>query len=293
MSAIPDPEYRLTPSGNLRRRVLVGRVLEGGAVAAAVLAVGVLALIVIYVAKQGIGAINFKFLTSTLLPPLGNGEGIGPAIVGTAEIVLIATAIALPVGILVALYLSEFAGGRMNVAVRMLLDVMNGIPTIITAVFVYGLLVASSGFSGFAGALALSVVMLPLIARASLEALVRVPGSQREAADALGVSRWRTIFGVILPGAAAGILTATILAAARAAGETAPLLICDSQFGPGYQFNPFQGMPNIPMTIWSLLDYPSAEQATWGAAFVLLFSILIANIVTRTLAARAQRRARR
>jgi phosphate transport system permease protein len=273
--------------------MIYSRVLEGGAIGAAVLAVGVLALVTYYVAKRGLAAINWTFLTDTLLPPFGTGEGIGPAIVGTLEIVLIATLIALPIGVLTALFLSEFAGSRVGAAIRMLLDVLNGIPTIIVAVFVFGLLVVGTGFSGFAGALALSVVMLPLIARASLETISRVPGALREAADALGVSRWRTIVGVVIPVASRGIVTATVIAAARAAGETAPLLICNSAFGPGYQFNPFQGMPSIPMVIWTLVDYPNAQEATWGAAFVLLFTILITNIITRTLTARAHRGASR
>ena len=178
--------------------------------------------------------------------------------------------------------------------VRLLVDMLNGIPTIVSAVFVFGLIVESSGESGFAGSLALSIVMVPLITRASLEALSRVPGTLREAADALGISRWRTVIGVILPGAMGGILTASILAAARAAGETAPMLICDSLFGPSVQLNPFSNMPNIPFTIWTLTEQgtPSATQDAWGAAFVLLFAILVANIGARTLLARANRRSR-
>ena len=188
-----------------------------------------------------------------------------------------------------AIYLNEFAGPRMNIAIRLVIDMLNGVPTIVTAVFVYGLLVVGFGFSGLAAAVALSVIMLPLIARASLEALSRVPGTMREAAEALGVSHWRAVFGVILPGASRAIVTATILAAARAAGETAPVLITNSTFGPGYQFNPLKGMASIPMTIWTLIEYPQGEQQAWGAAFLLLVIILLANIGARTLIARAQR----
>jgi phosphate transport system permease protein len=292
MSAVPDPAYELTPSGNLRRRALVSRVIEGSATGAAVLAVAVLGIIVYYVAKQGLGAISWSFLTSDLPGSGSNSVGIGPAILGTGEIVTIATLIAIPIGVLTAVYLSEFAGPRLASIVRLLVDMLNGVPTVVSAVFVYGLIVTGSGESGFAGALTLSIVMVPLITRASLEALLRVPGILREAADALGVGRWRTVLGVILPGAKAGILTASILAAARAAGETAPLLICDSLYNPTFQLNPFAGVPNIPFTIWSLSEAGAGNstQMAWGAAFVLLFSILVANVGVRTLVARANRR---
>jgi phosphate transport system permease protein len=294
VSELPDPQFSLIPSGNLRRRALVSRLIEGGATAAAVLAVAVLAILVYYVALQGIGAVSWSFLTGSL-PGTGTGSGIGPAIVGTAEIVAIATLFALPVGVLTALYLSEFAGGKVASVVKLLVDMLNGIPTIVSAVCVYGLIVVASGESGFAGALALSIVMVPLITRASLEALVRVPGTLREAADALGVGRWRTVVGVIVPSAMGGIMTASILAAARAAGETAPLLICDSLFGPTLQLNPFAAVPNIPVTILSLIEQgsPAATQMAWGAAFVLLFTILVANIGARALLARANRRSGR
>ncbi|MGO9899269.1 MAG: phosphate ABC transporter permease PstA [Solirubrobacteraceae bacterium] len=295
MSALPDPDFSLTASGNLRRRAVVSRLIETGATAAAVLAVAVLGILVYYVASQGIGAISWTFLTSSLPPPFGTGSGIGPAIAGTGEIVAFATLIALPVGVLTALYLSEFAGGRVASVVKLLVDMLNGIPTIVTAVVVYGLIVLAFGESGFAGSVALSIVMVPLITRASLEALVRVPGTLREAADALGVGRWRTVVGVIIPGAMGGILTASILAAARAAGETAPLLICDSLFGPGLQLNPFKAMPNIPFAILALTEQGSASatQTAWGAAFVLLFAILVANVGARALVARSNRRSGR
>ncbi|MGO9792730.1 MAG: phosphate ABC transporter permease PstA [Solirubrobacteraceae bacterium] len=295
MSTQPGPDFSLRSSGNLRRRALVSRLIEGAATAAAVLAVAVLGILVYYVASQGIGAISWTFLTSSLPAPFGTGSGIGPAIVGTAEIVALATLIALPVGILTALYLSEFAPPKVAGVIKLLVDMLNGIPTIVSAVFVYGLIVVGSGESGFAGSLALSIVMVPLITRASLEALIRVPGTLREAADALGVSRWRTVVGVIVPGAMGGIVTASILAAARAAGETAPLLICDSLFGPGLQLNPLINVPNIPFTIWALTEQgsPTATQMAWGAAFVLLFSILVANVGARALVARANKRSGR
>ena len=287
---VPDPAYGLTPSGNLRRRLLVSRLFRSGATAAAALAVVTLAILVGYIAYRGLGAMSWTFLTGDL-PPQGNG--IGPAILGTIELVLIGTLIAAPVGVLTALYINEFASPRTENAVRTLLDLMTGLPTIVIGVFVFGLLVEGHLEFGAAGSVALSMVMIPLIARASLEALVRVPAPLREAADALGVARWRTVLGVILPSALGGIVTATILAVARAAGETAPLLVTTSILtGNGVQLNPFKALPSIPIEIFTLSEAPDATstQRAWGAAFVLLTAILIANIGARTLLARSRRR---
>jgi len=144
---------------------------------------------------------------------------------------------------------------------------------------------------GLAGSVALAIVMLPLIARSSQEVLLLVPGTLREAADALGVDRWRTVLRVILPAASGGILTGAILAAARAAGETAPVLICDSIFNPTTtNLNPLKGVPNVPMFIYTSFDLPiaTALSRVWGAAFVLMAFILIANIVARLLLARSR-----
>ena len=177
---------------------------------------------------------------------------------------------------------------------RTVLDLMQGIPTIVTAVFVFGLMVKGHKESGFAGAVALSIVMLPLIARSAQEVLLLVPGSLREAADALGVARWRTILTVILPAALGGIVTGTILAVARAAGETAPLLVVDGIFNPDQvQLNIFgHGVPNIPVLILETSDLgvPQAFARAWGAAFVLLAMILIANVGARLLLARYRAR---
>jgi phosphate transport system permease protein len=169
---------------------------------------------------------------------------------------------------------------------------MQGLPTVVVGLFVFGLIVRPQHTnSGFAGAVALSIVMLPLIARSSQEVLKLVPGALRDAADALGVSRWRTIIGVILPAAAGGITTGAILAVARAAGETAPLLICDGIFSPGTTLNIFgHGVPNIPVTIFVLANSPSPQGLVraWGAALVLLIGILIANVGARVWLVRSR-----
>jgi phosphate transport system permease protein len=292
MSAIPDPTHALTASGNLRRRQAISRGFVTATIAAAGLAVAVLIMLVYYAAKQGVSQLSGTFLTGHLPPYDGVGGGIGPALVGTGELVLIATLIALPVGVLTALYLAEFASPRVGKVVQTGLEQMAGLPTIIIGVFIYGLVTVNFGQSAIAGALALAIVEVPLIARASLESIRRVPGSIREAADALGVARWRTVVGVILPTASNGIATATILAVARAAGETAPLLLNTNPTGLGYQLNPFQAVPNIPVEILQLINsgYSAAVAKAWGAAFLLIVVILAINIGARVWLRRSERK---
>ena len=292
MSAIPDPSYALTPSGNLRRRQVISRAFVTATIAAATLAVAVLVILVFYAAKHGISQFSGHFFISTLPPYDGVGGGLGPALAGTAEMVLMATIIALPVGVLTALYLAEFSGPRIGKVIQTALEQMAGLPTIVVGLFIYGLIVVHFGPSAIAGALALSIVEVPLIARASLEAIRRVPGNLREAADALGVSRWRTVVGVILPTASNGIVTATILAVARAAGETAPVLLTSNTGNLGYQLNPTQPVQSVPLEILNLMNsgYPSAVAKAWGAAFLLIVAILAINISARVWLRRSERK---
>jgi phosphate transport system permease protein len=287
-----DPRGPLTPSGNLHRRQLISRSVEAAQTAAALLAVALLGLVIYSVVSRAASVLSFDFLTKA--PPIIIGEpggGIAPAIVGTAVLVALAAVIATPVGILVALYLTEFAGRRTASAIRLALDLLNGMPTILIGLFIFGLLVVGHHQSGFAGSVALAVVMLPLIARATQEVLRLVPASLREAADALGVSHWRTVRGVVLPAARGGILTATMLAVARAAGETAPLLFTCSIFANNVSIDPFgsQGLPNIPVYIFTASEAadPYGFARAWGAAFVLLAFILLANIGVRAFANRS------
>jgi phosphate transport system permease protein len=287
-----DPTAPLTPSGNLRRRAVVDRFVQVIASAAAVAAVAVLVIVLFGVVQRGAAALNLGFVF-TNQQGLSSG-GIANSLLGTLEIVLAAALIALPLGILTGLYLTEFAGARSRTArlLKLSLDMMQGLPTIVVGLFVYGLIVIPTHKeSGFAGAIALSIVMLPLIARASQEVLLLVPGTLREAADALGVNRWRAVVTVILPVATGGIVTGAILAIARAAGETAPLLICDSLFNPtSTSFNLFNGVPSIPMLIYTSYDLPLASAVTraWGAALVLIIFILLANIIARVVLARSR-----
>jgi phosphate transport system permease protein len=291
---VPDPAHALTPSGNLRRRQLISRLFVSLTLASAGLAVAVLFILVYYAAKHGASQLSFSFLTAQLPAPGGivPGGGMGPALVGTAEVVLIATIIALPVGLLTAIYLSEFASRRIGRVLTTALEQMAGLPTILVGVFIAGLIVAHYGQSAIAAGLALAIVEVPLIARASIESLRRVPGTLREAADALGVARWRTILGVILPTAANGIVTATILAVARAAGEAAPVLLTTSAFGQAYQLDPRHAVPTVPLEILDLLNSPggSSVAQAWGAAFLLMIVILAVNIGARVWLRRSERK---
>jgi phosphate transport system permease protein len=291
--ALFDPTAPLTASGNLRRRAAVDQVVHFGATGAAMLAVAMLAVVVYGVVSRGAPALNLDFVIKN---PSGlAGGGILNSLLGTLVIVAFGAVIALPIGILTGLYLTELAGPRSRTAyvIKLALDMMQGLPTIVVGLFVYGLIVIPEHVeSGFAASIALAIVMLPLMARASQEVLLLVPGSLREAADALGVDRWRTVLGVILPSATGGIATGAILATARAAGETAPMLVTNSLYNPDTtQLNIFgHGVPNIPMLIFTTTDLavPQAFVRAWGAAFVLLVFILLANIGARVLLARSR-----
>jgi len=296
MAAAFDASSPLAPSGNLRRRRRVDHAMRASATFAALLAVGVLVLVIVGVAKNGASAISLDFFTKA--PPIAfgaTGGGILPEIVGTLIIVALGTAFALPIGVAVAIYETEFARPRIAYPIRLALDLVNGLPSIVVGVFVYGLLVLNSGQKAYAASIALAIIMLPLIARATQEVLRLVPQSQRDAASALGISRWRTTFGIVLPACLPGILTGTVLAVARAAGETAPLLLLSSFYNPNapVTFNVFGGaMPNIPMEIFteSQATAPADHTRAWGSALVLITMILIVSLFARWALARTRRR---
>jgi phosphate transport system permease protein len=285
--AIPDPSAPLTPSGNLRRRQIFSKATEYGATAAAVLAIAVLGIVVYTVVSRGAKALNLDFVF-TAAP-----TGIGPELLGTGVIVLVATAIAMPLGVLIALFLTEYAGNRAAGPIRHTLDLMNGLPSIIIGLFIFGLLVNHKKQSGFAASVALAIIELPLIARGSQEILLLVPSSMREAADALGVARWRSVLSVILPSALGGIVTSTVLAVARAAGETAPLIFASSVFDTSrFSINPFEALPNVPVTIYTLSEEGNPEGFTqaWGLSLLLVSLILFASLGARALLARSKRK---
>jgi phosphate transport system permease protein len=292
MSAHAQEPISLRPSRGLRRRQVVNRLMEAIGTAAALLAIFVLAAVVVAVALKGAKALSLDFFTKTPATFGQPGGGIAHAIVGSAIIVALATAMSVPFGILVALYITEFADRRIARVIQTTLDVTNGLPSIVVGVFVYGLLVIGHTQTGYAGAFALAIIMLPLIARSTQEVLLLVPSALREAGLALGASRWRTVLGVILPTALGGILTGTVLAIARAAGETAPLLFTTSIFATTVVTDPRQALPNIPVTIFTLSESPDpADHArAWAAALVLLAFVLIASLLARLALHRSRRK---
>ena len=282
----------LRGDARVRRRRLVNRAAEALATVAALAAVGVLAIVVLSVARRGVGELSWGFLTKPL-PLFGEpGGGIAPLIVGSALLIGIATAIALPLGVGTALFLTEFASRRVAAPIQLTLDLMNGLPSIILGVFVFGLLVNGHTQSGYAGGFALSIVMLPLIARSAQEVLRLVPIVQREGALALGASRWRTVLGVVLPSALGGILTGTVLAIARAAGETAPLLFACSIYANSVSWDITQALPNMPVQIfiWSESPTPEDHQRAWATALVLLVFVLVTSVLARAALARSRKK---
>jgi phosphate transport system permease protein len=290
--AAAEPALELRGGGRVRRRRIVNRMMESLATVAALIAVAILGIVVLSVLQRGASELSWGFLTGSL-PTFGEtGGGIAPLIIGSAVLVGIATAIALPLGVLTALFASEFAPRRVAPVIRLTLDLMNGLPSIVIAVFIYGLLVFGRGQSGWAGGLALSIVMFPLVARSTQEVLRLVPRTLRESAMALGVSRWRMVTGIVLPASLGGILTGTVLALARAAGETAPLLFASSVFANTIVWDPRTALPNIPVQIfiWSESPDPEDHKRAWAAAFVLLAFVLLASIAGRAALARSRRK---
>ncbi len=278
----------------LPRRRAVNRLMELLAWLAAAIAVGILGVVVWSVAKRGAGALSLDLLTRTpvqfSLVPVK--QGLANAFAGSLVIVGIATAMALPVGILVAIYLNEFARPWVRSAVSLALDVLNGVPAIVIGIFVFGLLVVGRGQNAFAGSFALACLMLPLVARATMEILALVPSSLREASLALGVPRWRTTLSIVLPQTIGGILTGTTLAVARVAGETAPLLFTSSLVGTQVHWNPHHALQTVPVAIFELSESPDPQDhaRAWAAALVLLLFILVASLAARWLATRSRRR---
>jgi phosphate transport system permease protein len=287
-----SPQISLRPTGSVRRRRIVNRIMEAIGTGAALLAFAVLVVVVASVAVRAAPALSWDFFTQPPNQFGGAGGGISSAIVGSALIVAMATALALPLGVLIAIFLTEFARPRVAAPIQLGLDVLNGLPTIVTGIFVYGILVIGHLQSAYAGAVALAIVMLPPVSRAAQETLLLVPSTLREASLALGVSRWRTVIGVILPTTFGGIMTGAVLAVARAAGETAPLLFTCSIFSTEVSTDVTKALPNIPVLIFTYSEQPdpALHEQAWGAALVLMGFVLVASLAAKALLARSRRK---
>jgi phosphate transport system permease protein len=291
--AASQPTSPLRARGRSRRRLALNRAAESIATLAAFGAVAVLGLVVVSVLLRGIPALNVDFFTKNQVTFGETGGGIANALVGTPIMVGLATALALPVGILVAIYVAEFAPVAIARAVRLALDVLNGVPSIVIGIFAYALLVLGSGYAAWKASVALAIVMLPLVSRSTMEVLNLVPNSLREASFALGVSKWRTVLFVIMPTVLGGILTGSTLAIARAAGETAPLLFTTSIFLPNQVVtDPSQAMASIPLIIFTFSEAPdkALNDQAWAAAFVLMAFVLVSSLTARWLLTRSQRK---
>jgi len=241
------------------------------------------------IAKGG-GALDGTFLTHSMAGVLDNdkGGGVYHAIIGTLEQVGLASLIAVPIGLLTAVYLVEYGRGALATAVTFFVDVMTGIPSIVSGLFVYAfwIQVLKFGYSGFAGALALTILMIPIVVRSTEEMLKLVPNELREASLALGVPKWRTILKVVLPTSLGGVLTGVVLAVARIAGETAPILLL--VFGNQYiNTDPFHGpQSSLPYFIYEqyVLGTDQSYARAWGAALVLIAFVMVLNLVARLIA---------
>jgi phosphate transport system permease protein len=252
-----------------------------------------LALVLFYVTKRGFGALSWHFFTTDPSGRfIGDPGGIKSAILGTLEIVALATVIAVPIGVGIALYLVEFGrGSKFAATVRYFVDVLTGVPSIVFGLFVYITLILATGFGGFAGwkgSIALSLLMLPIVTRSSEVVLALVPDHLREAALALGAPRWKVVTRVVLPTAMPGIVTGILLAVARAAGETAPLLFTVlgaklTTLDLGQQMN------SLPLQVFN--DVRQAQdrlvERAWGAALTLVLLILLCTTLARLLARRS------
>jgi phosphate transport system permease protein len=292
--AAPPAHPLFGGGGNLKRRRRVNLLVEVSSTIATLLAVAVLVIVIGSVFLKGVGALNLDFLTKSTALFGESGGGIANALIGTGIMVGLATLMAVPVGLLVAIYTTEFAQQRIASLVRFALDVLNGVPTIITGIFVVGLIVIPQGHqSGYAGAIALAIIMLPIVARTAQEVLELVPGGLKEASYALGVTRWRTIIRVTLPTAAGGLLTGVLLAVARVAGETAPILLTTSIFTEGViDTDPSNALASVPFFIFRSSESPNPEAHTqaWAAALVLIAVVLVLNVIARAFYARSRKR---
>ena len=292
LSAAPPPSLDvLVASNGLRRRRLVEKGFGALGLLAALCAVGVLGIVLATLVTKGLSHLDLDFFTLPR-PLFGEKGGIADALVGSAIIVGMSIVMAVPVAILVAIYMSEYAGPRVSVFLRIVLDVLNGVPAVVVGIFVFGLLVVGHGQSAVFGAFALAILMLPMVARATQEVLEIIPRSLREGSLALGVTKWRTTWHIVLPSAIGGILTGVVIAVARVAGETAPLLFTSSIAANQISGNISHALPTLPVAIFAFSESadPAEQAAGWAAALVLIAFVLVLNIGAKIVAGRHRRR---
>lgn len=270
-----------------RKRKFLNAAMSAITLLCATFAISVLLIILAYIAAKGFSSISLEFLVETP-KPVGEGGGIGNAILGSLMMTLLACAIGLPIGIAAGVYLSEMGDGWYGKLVRFIADTLTGVPSIIVGIFIYTLIVLPMGRqSGLAGGLALAIIMIPIVARTTEEMIRLVPNSMREGALALGAPKWRVTWNIVLPAASTGIATGAMLAIARISGETAPLLFTalNSRF---YNYYYDQPMASLTVQIFNYATGPFdvEHQLAWAATLVLVGLILMINIGVRYLTRR-------
>ena len=277
-------------SPRLRWRKLVSGFMLTMTGVCALVAVSVLFFILVYLVYHGGRSINWNFFTKLPAPVGETGGGMANAIVGSAKLLLVASLLGVPIGFLGAVYLAEFSGSKVAFVVRYAADLLNGVPSIVIGIFAYSLVVLPfKHFSTLAGGFALGLMMIPVTLRSTEQFLLAVPRALREAAMALGASKWKTIATVIVPAAYRGILTAVLLAFARVAGETAPLLFTalgNLYWSPGWK-QPTASLPVMIFT-YAVSPYEDWHRQAWAAGLVLLGLVLVINIVARAILARGR-----
>jgi phosphate transport system permease protein len=277
----------MSERNHLRRKWFNGVMLILSGCGAGI-AIMILALILGYILVHGISYINLDFLTHAAKPTGEVGGGMRNEIIGSFILIGLASILAIPVGLMAGVFVADFATPKMAAAVRFAADILAGVPSIVVGIFAYAILVQPMhSFSALSAGVALAIIMVPIIARTAEESLRLVPNSMREAALALGITRWRAVLGVVIPGALTGIATGVMLSIARIAGETAPLLFTalGSNFG-------FQGLTKpigaLPLQIYhyALSPYADWQHQAWAAAFLLLLMVLGISIIVRWISGR-------
>jgi phosphate transport system permease protein len=253
-----------------------------------------LALVLFFLIAQGIGSVNREFFTHMPQPVGESGGGMANAIVGTLILTGLGSLMAVPIGVISGVYMSEYAGTRISALIRFAADTLNGVPSIVIGVFAYGIAVLPLGhFSALAGGIALGIMMIPIIARTTEELLLLVPGTMREGALALGATRARAVFTVVLPAALPGIVTGIMLALARIAGETAPLLF--TSFNNRF-FSTSLNQPISSLTVqvftYAISPYEDWHRQAWAGALVLVAFVLLCSIAARFATRRLESMAR-
>jgi phosphate transport system permease protein len=277
----------MSEHGYWRRKLLNQLMLVLSSVAAGV-GILMLALILGYTLAHGIAYINLDFLTQAAKPAGELGGGMGNEIIGTLILVALASIIALPVGLMAGVFLSDFGNPKVASAVRFAADILAGVPSIVVGVFAYAIMVRPmQSYSALSAGVALAIIMIPIVARTAEESLRLVPNSMREAALALGITRWRAVVGVIIPGALTGIATGVMLAVARIAGETAPLIFTalGSTFGFQGLLKPIGALPLL-IYRYALSPYQDWQQQAWAASFLLVLLVLGISILVRWVSRR-------